>query len=562
MALLLSMFLTALLASALLAAGAAAPAQETADVKYLSDLSRCTPASALSEAPRDRCWQLIPYETVDDPNVKAGTMVGAASYVEAPDLTLPLGVTGWHTIYLGYWNPYHAYDGGTTIKARLGDDPCFVRTKEPEPGLEYTMEGSRYVSHTFLKEVFFRNADLTGRNLVLGKLCGPFGEKVHLAYVKLVPLGPEEVAALQAERGQMEARTLAGSIDGISYFWSNEYRTREHLLELVEPFRYSQVGRIIWAVSYGEVTNYPSEVGMLWEGPRDPPVRQSTNAYVKGQKVADQSLTGYLAQGINPGRIVGERAREMGLQFDIMFRLGIAGFDLLPPRRRAEPKGFLASHPECRMALADGTRVEKASYAYPSVRAFVLSLIQEATELFNVDGICLGFVRGPEFLGYDPPVLEGFRLRYGEDGAAVGLDDPRMRSVRGEFMTRFVRDVRSVVDGVGRRKQRRLEVSAWLYPNVSQNLDYGFDVVGWINEGLLDSVIGTNDPQIAAAAEARGCRIVSAVWDIDSSADTAEGRSRDSKEVRDRARDVSIRLKTVGGIDVAQGYWDTAFSGG
>jgi len=552
----------ALLASALLAAGVAAPAQETAKVRYLTDLSRCTPASALSEGPRDRCWQLIPYETVDDPNVKAGTMVGAASYVEAPDLTLALDVTGWHAIYLGYWNPYHAYDGGTTIKARLSDDSCFVRIKEPEPGLEYTMEGSRYVSHTFLKETFFRNADLTGRDLVLGKLCGPFGEKAHLAYVKVVPLGPEEVAALQAERGQMEARTLAGSIDGISYFWSNEYRTREHLLELVEPFRYSQVGRIIWAVSYGEVTNYPSEVGMLWEGPRDPPVRQSTNAYVKGEKVADQSLTGYLAQGINPGRSVGERVREMGLKFDIMFRLGIAGFGCLPPRRAARPQGFLASHPECRMALADGTLVEKASYGYPSVRAFVLSLIQEAAELFDVDGVCLGFVRGPEFLGYDPPVLEAFRLRYGEDGAAVGFDDPRMRSVRGEFMTRFVRDVRRVVDGVGRRKQRHLEVSAWVYPSVSQNLDYGLDVVGWINEGLLDGVIGTNDPQIAATAEARGCRIVSAVWDIDSSADTAEGRSRDSKEVRDRAQDVSIRLKTVGGIDVGQGYWDTAFSGG
>ena len=61
-------------------------------------------------------------------------------------------------------------------------------------------------------------ADLTDRDLVLGKLCGPFGEKVYYAYVKLVPLSPEEVAALQSERAQTEARTLAGSIDGISYF--------------------------------------------------------------------------------------------------------------------------------------------------------------------------------------------------------------------------------------------------------------------------------------------------------------------------------------------------------
>jgi len=554
------MVLTALLGSALPAT--AAPPQGVVDVRYLTDLSLCTPASALGNGPRDGCWQIIPYETVDDPNVKAGRMVGAASYVEAPNITLPLGVSGWYAVYLGYWNPYHAYDGGTTIKARLSDDPSFVRIKEPEPRLEYEMKGSRYVSRTFLKEVFLRNADLTGRDLVLGKVCGPFGEKVYVAYVKLVPLSAEEVTVLQAERSRTEARALTGSIDGISYFWGNEYRKREHLLELVEPFRDSQVGKIIWAATYGETTNYPSKVGTLWEAPKDPAIRQSTNPYVKGEKVAGQSLASYLQRGIVPEEVVARRVHELGLQFDIMFRLGIAGFDLLPPRRGAKPKGFLASHPECRMALADGTLVEKASYAYPQVRAFMLSLIEEATERFDVDGVCLAFVRGPEFLGYDPPVLEAFRLRYGEDATATGFDDPRMRAVRSEFMTRFVRDVRRVVGSVGRTKGKRLEVSAWVYGSVSQNLDYGFDVVSWINESLLDSVVGTGDPEIAAAAEAHGCRITSAVWDIDGSADTAEGRSRDSKEVRGRAQDVSIRLKSVGGIDVGQGYWDTAFSGG
>jgi hypothetical protein len=550
----------AFLGSALLVA--VAPTQGVADVKYLTDLSLCRPASALSNGPRDGCWQLIPYETVDDPNVRAGTMVGAASYVKAPDIALPLGVSGWHAVYLGYWNPYHAYDGGTTIKARLSDDPAFIRIKEPEPRLDYEMKGSRYVSQTSLKEVFLLNADLTGRDLVLGKVCGPFGEKLYVAYAKLVPLSPEEVAALQAERARTEARTLAGGIDGISYFWGNEYRTPEHLLELVEPFRHSQVGKIIGAVNYGETTNYPSKVGSLWEAPGDPPIEQSTNAYVKGEKVAGQSLASYLERGIVPEQVVAQRLHEMGVQFDIMFRLGIAGFDLLPPRRGAKPEGFLASHPGYRMALADGTLVEKASYAYPQVRAFMLSLIEEAAERFDVDGVCLGFVRGPEFLGYDPPVLEAFRMRYGEDATTVGFDDPRMRAVRSEFLTRFVRDVRRVVGDVGRQKGEQLQVSAWVYGSVSQNLDYGFDVVGWVNGGLLDSVIGTSDPEIAAAAQAHGCRITSAVWDIDGSADTAEGRSRDSKEVRDRAQDVSVRLKTVGGIDVGQGYWDTAFSGG
>jgi hypothetical protein len=191
----------------------------------------------------------------------------------------------------------------------------------------------------------------------------------------------------------------------------------------------------------------------------------------------------------------------------------------------------------------------------------MVSLVEEAAGMFDADGVCLCFIRGPEFLGYDPPVLEEFQRGYHTDGAKVSFNDPRMRIVRCRFMTQFVRDVRRVLDEVGRKKSKRLELSAWVY-GVNQSLDYGLDVVDWINQGLLDSIYGSGDPPMQAAARAKGCRIVGAVWDIDGSAETAEGRSRDSKEVRDRMRDVSIKLKTIGGVDVGQGYWDTAFSGG
>ena len=73
---------------------------------------------------------------------------------------------------------------------------------------------------------------------------------------------------------------------------------------------------------------------------------------------------------------------------------------------------------------------------------------------------------------------------------------------------------------------------------------------------------GGIDPKVIAAANAKGCRLLPGVWDIDSTADTAEGRKRDSQEVRDRPDGAPIKLKTIGGVDVEQGYWDTAFSGG
>jgi len=62
--------------------------------------------------------------------------------------------------------------------------------------------------------------------------------------VKLVPLSAEEVAALQAERAKTDPRPREASIDGM--LWGREFRTPEHLLEMVEPFRYSDIGKVIW----------------------------------------------------------------------------------------------------------------------------------------------------------------------------------------------------------------------------------------------------------------------------------------------------------------------------
>jgi hypothetical protein len=56
----------------LLATTTALRAEEAIKVRYITDLSRCTPKSAVSDGPREGRWQLIPYETAGDPNVKGG----------------------------------------------------------------------------------------------------------------------------------------------------------------------------------------------------------------------------------------------------------------------------------------------------------------------------------------------------------------------------------------------------------------------------------------------------------------------------------------------------------
>lgn len=553
----------------------------------ISDMSRCQPQAALSPQAKQDCWQLIPYETVA-PCPNSGTMIGAASFIDAPDVTLPLGVTGWHTVYVGFWNPHYVYDGGTTVKVKLDDSPCFTRIMEPEPGIEWNV--------TRIKEAMFTTADLTGRTLQFGKVHGPFAQKAYIAYVKLVPLSAQQAADVQADLARKDTRILQATIDGLSYFFSNEYRTPEHIMELIEPYRYSDVGKVIWAVNYGDRTNYPTKAGELWSEHRVPIVSApGNNPYITGEKAACDGMRLLPKKGIIPVAVAAEYAHSMGLKFDLMFRLSVMGS--IPPQRDNE-KGFVRTHPQFRQVMKDGTPVEKASYAFPEVRKLVVSIIREATETFDVDGVDLCFTRGPEFMAYEQPVLDDFHKEYGEDGRKVGFDDPRMQTIRCRYLNAFVGDVRKTLDEVGKRKGKKLNLSASIFAAANNNLDYGMDPEHWIEQGWLNSLIchaGALAPNLVAAAKAHKCQYILngyggdlakhwmagydlgvdgfALWDADALQDSPTLwpllRRAGHRNEMDAAAQVAappslptIRFKTVGGFDVLQGLGGAVYSGG
>ena len=81
-------------------AGDAPPASKTGDDRaiYLSDLSVCQPASALSSGLKPEKWRIIRYETVGG---LKGTLVHAESIIQAPEIRLPLAAKGWHKILCG-----------------------------------------------------------------------------------------------------------------------------------------------------------------------------------------------------------------------------------------------------------------------------------------------------------------------------------------------------------------------------------------------------------------------------------------------------------------------------
>ncbi|MCX6993842.1 MAG: family 10 glycosylhydrolase, partial [Kiritimatiellaeota bacterium] len=457
----------------------------------------------------------------------------------------------------------------------------------------------------YIREDFFKHADLTGEDLIIGKVNGPLAQKCYVAYVKLVPLTSAQVEAIKADRARKDTRSLVATIDGMSYFWSNEYRTREQLLELVERYRYSDVGKVLLAVNSGDIVWYPgSKLGRMFSG-EDSRTRlvdaaqSMPSPYVRSEKVMRDSLRDLASRKVDVQNTIAEHAHSMGLKFDVMFRLGMSGH--LPPCM--SDKSFVVLHPEFRQVMKDGTAVEKASYAFPEVREFMLGLIREATERFDADGINLCFTRGPHFLLYEQPVVEAFRAKYGEDARAVDPADPRLSAVKAGFMTDFVSQARRVLDEVGKKKGRRLELSVWVWPS-NKNVwlgktpvEEGLDVKAWIQNGLLDSVICQEgiDQEYIRLGNEKNCKVIYfsgyrgeqamspknvlagheagaggfAYWDMDCIQDlpaTWEWLSRtghvdEMKQFKDR-KPALIQLRTIGGYDCMQGLEAAVYSGG
>src|SRR5688500_10472910 len=64
----------------------------------LPDMTAVEPSSALAPKMKKRHWKRIPYELIGG---QKGNMIWAGPESNAPRVSLPLGVKGWHAIFVG-----------------------------------------------------------------------------------------------------------------------------------------------------------------------------------------------------------------------------------------------------------------------------------------------------------------------------------------------------------------------------------------------------------------------------------------------------------------------------
>jgi hypothetical protein len=165
-----------------------------------------------------------------------------------------------------------------------------------------------------------------------------------------------------------------------------------------------------------------------------------------------------------------------------------------------EPLGwasFYWAHPEWTKRDREGAPTGNLSLAFPEVRQYWLSLLREVLD-YGVDGVTVYFHRFHPFVLYEPPVVEAFQARYGEDPRRLPRGDARWIRHCAGYPTQFLREVRSLV---GQYPGRQVGVSFYGGPSQYERdqadwhpIKYTCDVETWIREGLVDYLFPTQYP--------------------------------------------------------------------
>ena len=451
---------------------------ESGEAIYLTDLGRCRPASALSRKPRRNRWRLLDYQT----DRLKGTMLVAGQNTAAPPVTCPLDRKGWHAIYFGI-RSYGYNEDNTRLLVRLKTDSAYsLISHRSNPSRRYRVD-----------DVFWKEADLTGQDIVMGQWTSQVvpdspdsvGNPSHgawVAYIKLVPLSEEEVKRVKEEREGGKNRRLWAHNDAWSYHYAFRPVSAADIRREIEPFRDTDFSRLYWEAASGDRCNYFTRIGLM---PSDDWIE---DPYRVGDRLAAESWRTLRRKNIDPFRVALEACHEAGLEFHAAYRT--AGFHFPVPHREWNSRGFYDRHPEWRGVDRQGRHTPRLSYAYPEVRRFVVSILKEVAG-YPIDGVCLLYNRRPPLVEYEPPVVEGFKSRYGQDPTSLGEKDSRWLSYRATFLTRFMREVRQAMNQAAREQNREkpIQVTAIVMSSREENLYYAMDVEGWVREGLVDAII-------------------------------------------------------------------------
>ena len=257
--------------------------------------------------------------------------------------------------------------------------------------------------------------------------------------------------------------------DGYSNFFARE-ETKETLEALAVQYKEANAFALDWCVGTSAV-NFPSKVATMFGKQKNP------NFWRNGDRLASERLEKLLREtGSDPVRILRNKTRELGLRYSVTVRANA----WYTPNLNCLNAQHLIEHPEWMMCDSKGKRRNQPSYAYQGVRDFYLGIIKEIVE-YEPDAITIEFLRHPPFFGYDEPLIEVYKAKYGTCTPKDFQNEKWLR-LQAEVMTDYLRKVRAAIDA--KNPKIALEINFdW-----KSYYKHGIDVENILKEGLVDMI--------------------------------------------------------------------------
>ena len=170
---------------------------------------------------------------------------------------------------------------------------------------------------------------------------------------------------------------------------------------------------------------------------------------------------------------------------------------------------FSKGHPDTVWRKRDGTPYRSQhSFAFPEVMDYKVAIVREILSKYKVDGIFLDWIRtgdvrdnpqtdsdGVADHGYEAPLIQGFRTKFGIDPHSIPNGDERWVRFRARPHTEFMRKVRHLLDETRPGIPLTVLVAhPWCYRGQNDKIDGNLrgmllDVATWANEGLIDAAV-------------------------------------------------------------------------
>ena len=420
----------------------------------------------------------------------SGTNLFCGPLQEVGELEIPLNRQGWHRIYLGI---HYGMVGapieqrivltGTQVmlyilRARLSGE-CWRDMIEPDtPSTRqagyYTPDegtpGWRGTSWDAIDEVYWRAAKLDGKALLIS----PHRDVNHewassaLAFVRLVPMDEADVAEFEREKPRADTRRVFGNKD-----CDNAPLNEADVRKWLEPLRDSDFEMIAWGASLNDMCVYPTKVG----------IQQSDTAHV----MSLSSRRPFPDDGFDALKTAAEVCHEMGIE--ILGSMRPSGGRFPPAHLPSAGCPFFDEHPEFWCISETGEPVGHLSLAFPEVRKMQIDVMRDYFDERDLDGVYYYFNRCYPFVLYEEPVVEDFIDRYGQDPRSLPFTDERWLAHRCRYVTTFMRELRAMVDQVGREKGRRLKICCAVVNSIDNCTMNSCDIETWMREHLVDGLL-------------------------------------------------------------------------